>query len=172
MSQNQDWTLVPIVRGDLKTVDLTLEELVSWVANRGQMRGGNPCEWVFAHDTKNAEGELVSLSLRLCFKARCAIPEAWTCAVVMYGIRIDGIDHHARAVIDIHGKPCVGWHRQGWDPLNRTSERVYECLPAFASEASGNPGDPAKLDTLEALVSRCCDELGFRLKEGGPLNEL
>lgn len=135
---------------------MSLEELVDWIACGEKTPKANPGEWTISHPTIDGQGVAVSVQMRLCIKKRWHIPETWTCAVVMYGIRVDGIDHHTRPVLDMLGRKCHGWHRHGWSSIKNTADGYYECLPSFGP-----------IDTLEEFVQRCCDELGFNLKEGG-----
>ena len=143
------------VRAEVQDVGLALEGLVRWVVERRKVPHANPGELFVEHVTRNRNGEAVAVRLRLCIKNRWHLPETWTCSAVMYGIRVDGIDHHVE-VTDVKGQPCRGWRRHGWDPVRRSVDGLYECLPEFGP-----------LESLADYVAGCCAELGFRLEKGG-----
>ncbi len=114
------------------------------IRNRLKHKHGNPGDWHFTHDVQVGVDLKVSVKLRLCVPYRCQILEAWSCSLVMFNIKVDGIDYHVRAD-DGRGGICRGWHRHEWDPRKRKCDHLRNPLPDF------NPGD-----TIEMFLENCC----------------
>lgn len=63
----------------------------------------------------------------LCLHVRCSDGcLAWTAALIMHGIRIDGVDW----------EPGIGWHRHGWDPNQQHAENKKARVLGFESVAT------------------------------------
>ena len=69
---------------------------------------------------------------------------AWTAALTMHGVRIDGVDWE-------HG---VGWHRHGWDPNQRHADSKKAAVQGFTS-----------ITTRREFIERLMGELRIRFNK-------
>lgn len=98
---------------------------------------------------------MVPVKLRLCVPYKCHIPEAWSCSLIMFNVKVDGIDFHVKAD-DGRGGICKGWHRHEWDVLKRKCDHLRNPLPDF------HPGD-----TIEMFLENCCGVMEIYAKSEG-----
>jgi hypothetical protein len=149
-----EWALVPRVIAEEKSLGVSLQGLVQWISAQGKPLRGNRGDWNFEHETRAANGNLALVRMNLSIKARSRVPESWTCALIMFGVRVDGVDHRAKHN-DGYGGVCRGWHRHAWNTSRLTSEGFLKCLPDFS-----------RPQTLEQFIHSCCTLLSIKLSEG------
>lgn len=151
----ENWDLIPhIIRAEKKLQGSIKDLMIRLRGHQDADRNANKRDWV--HDQiLVVDGDSVQVRLRVCGNLRCAIPESWSAAIIVYSERVDGICHHVRAP-NGRGGMARGWHRHEWDPVRRSCKNYRNELPGF---------DP--MGNMEAFILRCCAEFGVTLEEEG-----
>lgn len=88
---------------------------------RALLSNHGKCDLLTDHEV-SVDGRPQTVVLRLNISTRGPQPTAWSMAVKLHGIRIDGVDHEGRFTTE-DGKTAVGWHRHCWDPIEESAER-------------------------------------------------
>jgi hypothetical protein len=152
-----DWRLVPLIIKDRKCLGVALDTVTDAVRKQERSSSGNRGDWHFTHALRVGRGRKILIKLRLCIPYRCEIPEAWSCSLIMFNVKVDGIDYHVKAP-DGRGGTCRGWHRHEWDTVKKKCDHLRNPLPDF------KPGD-----TIESFVSSCCEVLNIYAANEGAM---
>jgi hypothetical protein len=102
------------IREASKYFDVSRQEILRELLVKGK------CQIVTEHDV-NDRGDTITAPLRLNVAAHEGALIAWTVALKLHNIRIDGIDYEAK-FRTVNGDVAHGWHRHQWSASDESAD--------------------------------------------------
>jgi hypothetical protein len=107
--------LVPQIVAEEKFFDVSVAGIIRAVGSEEYK-----AQFKYPHVTKRTDGTEAEVQLTVNFGG--SVEAGWQVAVIMHGVRIDGIDFE-ESYTDQNGKEQSGWHRHVWCGVKLTSDR-------------------------------------------------